>query len=128
MAEHEIIEQATKRANKLRDIVAEEIVGVQIGSLGHRLWICVDGQAVLRVKSPVIEFSDLRITSENSEDSSNSEDGTVDRLKEASLGLLEQLASLSDPNFVDQCDRYAVAGVCQNALDVLKNLLDILNH
>ncbi len=53
--------------NKLRDIVAKEITGVQIGTFGHKLWVCVDGKAVLRVKSPEIEFIDLRITQKEEE-------------------------------------------------------------
>lgn len=42
----------------LQDYVASEIVGVQIGTLGHKLWVCIDGVAVLRVISPIIEFKD----------------------------------------------------------------------
>ena len=44
-----------------RDINAQESTGVQIGTLGHKLWICVDGQCVLRIKSPKIGLTDLRI-------------------------------------------------------------------
>jgi len=38
----------------LVDYEANEVVGVQIGQTGHRLWICIDGVAVLRVKTPII--------------------------------------------------------------------------
>jgi len=44
----------------LNDYEAEETVGVQIGALGHKLWVCVDGVCVLRVRSPKIELTDLR--------------------------------------------------------------------
>ena len=44
----------------LIDITADEVVGVQIGTLGHKLWVCVDGACVLRVTSPIIELDDLR--------------------------------------------------------------------
>ena len=44
----------------LIDINADEVVGVQIGTLGHKLWVCVDGQALLRIKAPKIEFTDCR--------------------------------------------------------------------
>ncbi len=46
---------------KLQDYEASEIVGVQIGTLGHKLWICIDGVAVLRVHAPKIDFTDLRL-------------------------------------------------------------------
>lgn len=42
---------------ELRDYVAKEIVGVQLGTEGHRLWVYIDGVAVLRVKSPKIELA-----------------------------------------------------------------------
>jgi len=45
-----------------RDIVADKGTGVQIGTFGHKLWVCVDGQCVLRIKSPEIELTDLRIS------------------------------------------------------------------
>lgn len=44
----------------LQDYVASEVVGVQIGSEGHKLWVCIDGVAVLRVKAPVIDLEDMR--------------------------------------------------------------------
>jgi len=44
----------------LQDYVATEIVGVQIGTQGHKLWVCIDGVAVLRVMSPKIELDDLQ--------------------------------------------------------------------
>ena len=45
----------------LQDYEASEVVGVQIGSLGHKLWVCIDGVSVLRVRAPKITFDDLRI-------------------------------------------------------------------
>jgi len=45
----------------LVDYEATEHVGVQIGTSGHRLWVCIDGVAVLRVKSPLIILEDKRI-------------------------------------------------------------------
>ncbi len=47
--------------NKLRDIDAIEITGVQIGTFGHKLWVCVDGECVLRVRSPEISLDDMRL-------------------------------------------------------------------
>ena len=47
---------------QLIDYEAKEITGVQIGTLGRKLWVCIDGVAVLRIKSPSIELLDLRIT------------------------------------------------------------------
>lgn len=44
----------------LQDYQATEVVGVQIGQFGHKLWICIDGVAVLRVRSPKIDLTDLR--------------------------------------------------------------------
>ena len=43
------------------DLEAQEVVGVQIGTLGHKLWVCVDGVCVLRVKSPKVELTDQRV-------------------------------------------------------------------
>ena len=51
---------AKGRLIELRDFDATEVVGVQIGTLGHKLWICIDGIAVLRVNSPKIELEDMR--------------------------------------------------------------------
>ncbi len=45
----------------LQDYEARGVVGVQIGTLGHKLWVCIDGVAVLRVRSPEIEVEDMRI-------------------------------------------------------------------
>lgn len=45
----------------LQDYAASEVVGVQIGTEGHKLWVCIDGVAVLRVKAPVIELEDMRV-------------------------------------------------------------------
>ena len=44
----------------LQDYEAEKGVGVQIGHTGHKLWICIDGIAVLRVKAPGIQLEDAR--------------------------------------------------------------------
>jgi hypothetical protein len=44
----------------LQDYEAEHGVGVQIGSTGHKLWVCIDGVAALRVKAPRIELEDNR--------------------------------------------------------------------
>lgn len=44
----------------LQDYEASETVGVQIGALGHKLWVCIDGVAVLRVRAPKIELTDMR--------------------------------------------------------------------
>ncbi len=46
---------------ELVDYEAKEAVGVKIGTTGHRLWICIDGIAVLRIKSPSIVLDDIRI-------------------------------------------------------------------
>lgn len=45
---------------KLQDYKATEVVGVQIGTLGHKLWVCIDGIAVLRVFAPKIQLTDMR--------------------------------------------------------------------
>ncbi len=44
----------------LTDYEAKKVVGIQIGVTGHRLWICIDGVAVLRIKSPSIILDDMR--------------------------------------------------------------------
>ena len=49
-----------KKPIKLVDYEASENVGVQIGAKGHKLWICIDGGAVLRVKAPMINLEDFR--------------------------------------------------------------------
>ena len=46
---------------ELVDYEAKKVVGIQIGGTGHRLWICIDGIAVLRIKSPSIILDDMRI-------------------------------------------------------------------
>lgn len=43
-----------------QDYKASEVVGVQIGTFGHKLWVCIDGVAVLRVHAPKIELTDMR--------------------------------------------------------------------
>ncbi len=45
---------------ELQDYEASTVVGVQIGTLGHKLWVCIDGVAVLRVYAPRIDFKDMR--------------------------------------------------------------------
>ncbi len=45
---------------ELQDYEASTVVGVQIGTLGRKLWICIDGVAVLRVYAPRIDFVDMR--------------------------------------------------------------------
>lgn len=43
----------------LQDYEASEIVGVQIGTFGHKLWVCIDGVAVLRVYAPKIVLDNM---------------------------------------------------------------------
>jgi len=48
---------------ELRDInKTEEVVGIQISPEGHRIWVCVDGQCVLRIKNPSgkVQLTDMR--------------------------------------------------------------------
>lgn len=45
---------------ELQDYEASTVVGVQIGTLGHKLWVCIDGMAVLRVHAPRIDLTDMR--------------------------------------------------------------------
>ena len=45
---------------ELRDFEANTAVGVEIGHSGHKLWVCIDGVAVLRVKAPEIHLTDMR--------------------------------------------------------------------
>ncbi|KKN77748.1 hypothetical protein LCGC14_0357220 [marine sediment metagenome] len=52
---------AKGRPLELQDFDAKGAVGVQIGTLGHKLWVCVDGAAVLRVNAPKIELEDMRL-------------------------------------------------------------------
>jgi len=44
----------------LQDYEAITGVGVEIGHTGHKLWVCIDGVAVLRVKAPLIHLTDMR--------------------------------------------------------------------
>ena len=44
----------------LQDYEAKEGAGVEVGHQGHKLWVCIDGVAVLRVKAPVVELTDMR--------------------------------------------------------------------
>ncbi|KKN88418.1 hypothetical protein LCGC14_0249810 [marine sediment metagenome] len=55
-----MITDAKGRPVELRDFDAKHVVGVQIGSLGHKLWVCIDGVAVIRVNAPTIELVDQR--------------------------------------------------------------------
>jgi len=51
---------ASDSTNILRDLVAEEVVGFQV-DLRNRIWVCVDGQCVLRVKgAKTVEITDMR--------------------------------------------------------------------
>jgi hypothetical protein len=61
------MEDKNGREIELRDFEANKIVGVQIGTAGHKLWVCIDGVAVLRVKSPRIQLEDLRINKDSSD-------------------------------------------------------------
>lgn len=45
---------------ELQDYEAKAVVGIEIGQLGHKLWVCIDGIAVLRVKAPEIVLTDMR--------------------------------------------------------------------
>ncbi len=49
----------------LQDYNANETVCVQIGTLGRKLWVCIDGVCVLRIKSPDITLNDFRIIEED---------------------------------------------------------------
>ena len=55
-----IVEDKNGKEIELVDYEAKEAVGVQIGTTGHKLWVCIDGVAVLRVKSPSIVLDDMR--------------------------------------------------------------------
>lgn len=47
-------------ALELRDMRAKEIVGFQV-DLSNRVWVCIDGQCVLRVVGAKnVEITDLR--------------------------------------------------------------------
>ncbi len=67
----------------LRDIKAKEITGVQIGTLGHKLWVCVDGECVLRVRSPKIEIEDMQLNETN----------RIEQCEQMICLLLEKLAA-----------------------------------
>lgn len=56
------IEDKNGKEIKLEDYEAKEVVEVMISADGHRLWICVDGMAVLRVKAPQLVLDDRRDT------------------------------------------------------------------
>jgi hypothetical protein len=45
----------------LQDYEAVEGVEVQIGARGHKLWVCIDGCTVLRVKAPKVVLVDQRL-------------------------------------------------------------------
>ena len=45
---------------ELQDYEAEMAVGVEIGKLGHKLWVCIDGVCVLRVKAPHIQLTNMQ--------------------------------------------------------------------
>ncbi len=57
---HTTFTDAKGRPVELRDFDAKHVVGVQIGSLGHKLWVCIDGISVLRVNAPEIDLTDMR--------------------------------------------------------------------
>lgn len=57
---HERLKDKNGKEIILQDYESKEVVGVQIGTFGHKLWVCIDGVAVLRVKSPLIELEDMR--------------------------------------------------------------------
>lgn len=79
------------RPIELRDYDAKEIVGVQIGQRGHKLWVCIDGVAVLRVKSPRIDLKDMRTPAARAHEA----------LAEAEAELERELRSITpDPNNV----------------------------
>lgn len=55
--------KATDKNDKeivLQDYEAKVGVGVEIGHTGHKLWVCIDGIAVLRVKAPEVCLTDMR--------------------------------------------------------------------
>jgi len=54
------IEDKNGKPIELRDYEANTVVGVDIGYLGHKLWVCIDGVAVLRIKAPEIILDDKR--------------------------------------------------------------------
>ena len=56
----EAVDRLNEAPHECRDIVADQITGVQIGTMGHKLWVCVDGSCVLRIRSPEIELTDMR--------------------------------------------------------------------
>lgn len=54
-----MIEDKNGKEIVLQDYEAEAI-GVSIGHAGHKLWVCIDGVAVLRIKSSHIFLEDQR--------------------------------------------------------------------
>jgi hypothetical protein len=48
--------------HELRDITGAEVVGIQVSPLGDKIWVCVDGQCVLRVSRIMqgVELTDSR--------------------------------------------------------------------
>jgi len=63
---------------QLQDYEAKVGVGVTIGVLGHKLWVCVDGVAVLRIKAPEIMLEDMR---ESESDVLEALEGLIERDK-----------------------------------------------
>lgn len=55
-----MLEDKHGKPYNLVDYDAHEVTGVQIGQLGHKVWVCVDGVAVLRVRTPLVELMDNR--------------------------------------------------------------------
>ena len=46
---------------ELRNLKADEVVGIQV-DMGNRVWVCIDGQCVLRVVgAQCVEITDLRV-------------------------------------------------------------------
>jgi len=54
------IEDKNGKPIELQDYEAKTVVGVEIGHTGHKLWVCIDGVAVLRIKAPEISLTDMR--------------------------------------------------------------------
>lgn len=48
-------------SSKRIDYTPTQIAGVQISEDSRRLWVCVDGECVLRIhRSPMLQVTDLR--------------------------------------------------------------------
>ena len=60
MEANRVIKDKNGTEIELRDFEANTAVGVEIGHQGHKLWVCIDGVAVLRVKAPEIHLTDMR--------------------------------------------------------------------